>query len=56
MTLDFPDGRWAVDLLGKNLANRAILADAFPMATSLGSVEGNRVEPRSVAVQVRFRW
>jgi len=56
MTLDFPDARWAVDLLGKNLANRAILADAFPMATSLGSVEGNRVEPRSVAVQVRFRW
>jgi outer membrane receptor protein involved in Fe transport len=56
MTLDFPDGRWAVDLLGKNLTGRVILADAFPMATSLGSVEGNRVEPRSVAVQVRYRW
>jgi len=56
ITLDLPDGRWAVDLLGKNLTDRVILADAFPMATSLGSVEGNRFEPRSVAVQARFRW
>jgi outer membrane receptor protein involved in Fe transport len=45
LTLETPDGRWALDVIGKNLTDRVIL-------TTLNTKE----EPRNVAVQVRFHW
>jgi iron complex outermembrane receptor protein len=56
LTLDPPGGRWAVDLIGKNLTNRDILAYGMTQPTSLGSILGTKEEPRSVAVQVRYHW
>jgi outer membrane receptor protein involved in Fe transport len=45
LTLETPDGRGALDLIGKNLTNRVIL-------TSLETKE----EPRNVAIQFRYNF
>ena len=50
LTLQKPDSRWAVDLIGKNLTDRVI-------PTYLAGVgPGMKEEPRNVAVQFRYRW
>jgi iron complex outermembrane recepter protein len=50
MTFSNADGRWAVDLIGKNLTNRIII-------TSLDSQYSvAKEEPRNIAVQVRYHW
>jgi hypothetical protein len=54
--LETPNGRWALDLIGKNLTNRNVLSFAQAMPLSLGSVAIQKEEPRNVAVQVRFQW
>ena len=49
LSLETPAGHWAVDLIGKNLADRIIPA---PIILGLASKE----EPRNVAVQFRYRY
>jgi len=47
LTLDSPDRRWAVDLIGKNLTDRIIVV-APTFATS------SKEEPRNISVQFRY--
>lgn len=56
LSLESPDGHWALDLIGKNLTDRDILtfAQAFPL--SLGSTGVQKLEPRNGAVQIQYRW
>ena len=50
VTLDSPDGRWAVDLIGKNLTDRVII-------TAFGSpYQASKQQPRNVAAQFRYRF
>ena len=55
LTLALPDGRWTIDVIGKNLTNRIIIAGT---AGSAGSAAGptTKEEPLNVAAQVRYRW
>lgn len=50
VSLGQAEGRWAVDVIGKNLADRVILG-AFG-----GYYSASKQEPRSVAAQVRLQW
>jgi iron complex outermembrane recepter protein len=50
LTLEPQEGRWAVDLIGKNLADRDIVAESF------GIYVTQKEEPRNVAVQFRYHW
>jgi outer membrane receptor protein involved in Fe transport len=50
LTLAFPDGRWDVDLIGKNLTDRVIV-------TSYGNFGPiTKQEPRNIAVQFRYHF
>jgi iron complex outermembrane receptor protein len=49
VTLASQDGRWALDVIGKNLANRVIVA--VP-----GVYNEAKEEPRNVAVQLRYHF
>jgi hypothetical protein len=51
LSLATPDGRGAVDIIGKNLTDHII--GNVPAATLYLS---NKEEPRNVAVQVRYSW
>jgi iron complex outermembrane recepter protein len=51
MTLGSPDGRFALDLIGKNLTNRVILT-----ALQQGIYQASKEQPRNVAVQFRYRY
>lgn len=55
-SLETADGRWALDLIAKNLTNRDILTFGIVWPTSLGSTWEQKEEPRNIAGQVRFRW
>lgn len=44
------DSRWAVDLIGKNLGDRDIAADAGSYFTV------SKQQPRNVALQARYKW
>jgi iron complex outermembrane receptor protein len=44
-----PDGRWGLDLIGKNLTNRIIVTDPSLVFES-------KQEPRNIAFQVRYHW
>lgn len=52
LTLEIPNGRWAFDLIGKNLNDRNIVI--------FGANQSNFIEqkqrPRSLAVQARYRY
>jgi outer membrane receptor protein involved in Fe transport len=48
LTLASPDGRWAIDLIGKNLTDRIIVSSSATGAS--------KEEPRNVAVQFRYRF
>jgi len=56
LSLEPSGGRWAVDLIGKNLTDRTILTDAFPYPFSPGTVYAIKEPIRSVAAQVRYRF
>jgi len=47
LSLEAPDGRWAVDLIGKNLTDRNIL-------TAVSLTSATKQQPRNVAVQFRY--
>jgi outer membrane receptor protein involved in Fe transport len=51
LTLDTPDGHWAIDLIGKNLTDRIIIlnpnSDIYDRANE---------QPRNVAIQVRYHF
>lgn len=49
LSLESPDAHWAVDLIGKNLTDRLIIA--VP-----GFTNAAKEEPRNVAVQFRYRY
>ena len=48
LSLETPDQRWALDLIGKNLTDRVIVVTA-------GILE-SKEQPRNVAIQVRYRF
>jgi iron complex outermembrane receptor protein len=59
LTLDSPNKRWAVDLIGKNLTNVYILGGgngATGLPTSLGSLLLQREPPRTYALQLRAKF
>lgn len=56
MSLETADGRWALDVIGKNLTSQDIRTFGIIWPTSLGSTWLQKEEPRNVAVQVRFHW
>ena len=49
ITLEQPDKRWAIDLIGKNITNRVI---AVAQNASIGGKE----EPVNVSLQLRYHW
>jgi iron complex outermembrane receptor protein len=51
ITLDSANGRWALDLIGKNLTDRVIIT-----AVQQGIYQASKQEPRNVAVQFRAKW
>ena len=54
LTLETTNGRWAVDLIGKNLTDRTIAL--FGASAVDGSVGIRPEEPRNLALQFRFHW
>jgi outer membrane receptor protein involved in Fe transport len=56
MTLGGEDGRWALDLIGRNLTNRDILTFGINWPTSPGGTWLQKEEPRNAAVQARLSW
>jgi iron complex outermembrane receptor protein len=52
LTLETPDGRWDVDLIGKNLTDREIVTANYSQGINLQQKE----QPRNVAVQVRYHF
>jgi len=51
ITFESLNGRWAVDVIGKNLANAVI-----PVSYGTNDAPGGKEEPRNVAVQLRYTW
>lgn len=51
ISLESVNGRWAIDLIGKNLTNRVI-----PVSYGTDNTLGGKQEPRNVAVQLRYKW
>jgi len=59
LTLESPDRRWAVDLIGKNLTDRIIVeggTGGTSLPTSLGSTLLRKEQPRNFALQLRYHW
>jgi iron complex outermembrane recepter protein len=59
LSLETPDRRWALDVIGKNLTDRIIIAGGTggtSLPSSLGSILVRKDEGRNVAAQVRYRW
>ncbi|AMK26554.1 TonB-dependent receptor (plasmid) [Sphingobium sp. TKS] len=56
--LGFEDasGKWAFDIIGKNLTNAQIITFAAQYPSSLGSRSASKQQPRNVAFQVRYKW
>jgi hypothetical protein len=52
LTLETPNGRWAVDLIGKNLTDRDIVTANYSQGINLQQKE----QPRNVGVQVRYHF
>jgi len=49
LTFESPDGRWSIDLIGKNLADRIIVSTP-------GFQFASKEQPRNVALQFRYDW
>jgi hypothetical protein len=56
VTLGGEDGRWALDLIGRNLTDRDILTFGINWPTSPGGTWLQKEEPRNAAVQARLSW
>jgi outer membrane receptor protein involved in Fe transport len=59
LSLETPDRRWALDVIGKNLTDRIIIAGGTggtSLPSSLGSLLLRKDQGRNVAVQVRYHW
>lgn len=56
LTLETSDGRWALDVIGKNLTNKQILEYATIEPTAPGSYLVSQAEGSNIAAQVRFHW
>lgn len=56
ITLETADGRWGIDLVGKNLNDELIRTFTGYQPTSLGSLYQDRVQLRTVAVQLRGQF
>jgi iron complex outermembrane recepter protein len=50
ISLTSPDRRWNLDLIGKNLNNKSILAGAITSLTAF------KLESRNLAIQLRYHW
>ena len=56
LSLETADGRWAFDLIGKNMTDRVIVTSAAGWPLALGSRLLRKEEPRNFALQARFNW
>ncbi len=56
LTLESPNGRWAVDAIGKNLTSTTIIAYALNLPISLGSTLIQKEAPSNWALQARYKW
>jgi iron complex outermembrane recepter protein len=56
LTLESRDGRWGLDLIGKNLTDQQVISFATIAPTSPGSYFVSEEERRNVAIQVRYHW
>jgi iron complex outermembrane receptor protein len=59
LSFESVDQRWAVDIIGKNLTDRIIVAagtGGTSLPSSLGSLLLQRQETRNFAVQFRYHW
>jgi iron complex outermembrane receptor protein len=56
LTLETADGRWGLDLIGKNLTDRHVITFATIAPTSPGTYFVSQAEGSNVAVQGRFHW
>jgi len=56
LALEDPEGRWAFEVIGKNLTDRTILTFAAPYTLSAGSLYATKQSPRSLAAQIRYQW
>lgn len=56
LTLESADGRWGMDLIGKDLTDRQVISFATIAPTSPGSYFVSEEERRNVAIQVRYHW
>lgn len=56
ISLETVSGRWALDLIGKNLNNAKILTFTTNLPTSSGSHLQQLQQDRSVAIQLRYRF
>jgi iron complex outermembrane recepter protein len=56
LTLETADGRWALDLIGKNLTDRHVITFATIAPTSPGTYFVSQAEGSNFAAQVRFHW
>jgi iron complex outermembrane recepter protein len=56
LSFESPGGRWAIDLIGKNLTDRSILLFAANQPTALGSLLVQKETPRNAAIQFRYHW
>jgi iron complex outermembrane receptor protein len=56
LTLETADGRWALDLIGKNMTDRRVITFATIAPTSPGSYFVSQAEGSNYAAQIRFHW
>lgn len=56
ISFDSSDGRWGLDVIGKNLTNRVVRILSAYEPTSFGSLIQTRQQLRSVAFQARYKF
>ena len=56
ISFDAPDGRWGVDIIGKNLTNTIVRTLSFYEPTSFGSLIQDRIQLRNIAFQARLKF
>jgi outer membrane receptor protein involved in Fe transport len=56
LSLETADGRWALDVIGKNLTDKQIYVFGGGQANSPGSNIYQFEHPRNFAMQVRYHW
>lgn len=56
ISFDAPDGKWGLDIIGKNLTSTIVRTLSFYEPTSFGSLIQDRIQLRSVAFQARVKF